>query len=469
MAVTATIVASGWTGNNDGGGLGLSFTTTGGVTSSQRLLVGVGSSSNADTIGTPGTGTWAQVSVPDNVVTSSGGQFRVYECSDPASSTAYAFTMSSSRRTLGWILVDNEDDSGVSMVDVASSLESAAGATHAPPSVTPTASSELVIDWFFFRQFNPDASTCTPPASGLSWTELLDVRGLDAGGSGQNVQMAVNYATAGASGVAISTAALNTVDTDEPAMAIRVVIKSAAGGTDATAAPAAVAAAATLPAPAVSAGSTPTPAATAATTALPAATISAGSTTTPAAVATTTTLPQATVSAGSTTAPTVVVASAALPPPTVSAGSTATPSAVVAIAALPTVTLSAGSTVSSAPIAAVATLPAAAVSAGVTTAPAAIAAAVSLPAPTVDTAGNATVTPAVIAVTVAVQSVALSAGFTVSPTAVVALATVPAVTVQAGDVARLSSPPIVSSSRRTPVTTSTSPPRLVTTSGRRLV
>lgn len=232
--MVAAPVASGWTGNNDGGGVGLSFTTPGGVTATQSLVVFIGSSSNGDTINPPATGTWANVAVPDNVVTSSGGQYRAFECLNPASTTLYAFTMAATRRTLVWVLMDGADLTGGTSVAIASSLESAAAGTHAPPSVVPPASGLGVLDCLAFRQFNPDASSCSPPAAGLTWTELQDVRGLDLGGSGQNIQMAVNYAVAGTGGVAISTSPLNTVDTAEPAMVLRLVFKSAAGGSDVT-------------------------------------------------------------------------------------------------------------------------------------------------------------------------------------------------------------------------------------------
>jgi hypothetical protein len=227
--VTATPVASGSTTQSDGGGDGKSFTTPAGPTfqSGDRLLVFVGSSSNADTIAAPGTGTWTEVDpTGDKVVTTSGGQLRAFEGAGIAASTAYAFTLSGGRRSLGWLLL-RDTDSGATIVDVASSLESAAGATHAPPSVVPTASAELAVDCIMFRQFNPDTSTCSPPASGLTWTEQLDFRGAD---SNNNVQIAVNTATAGSSGVAVSTAPLNTDDPFEPALVMRVLIKSAAGG-----------------------------------------------------------------------------------------------------------------------------------------------------------------------------------------------------------------------------------------------
>lgn len=242
--MTATPVASGSVANN----AAKQFTTPAGVTGTNSLLVFVASSLNGDTISAPGTGTWAPITLPDDVITSSGGQVRAFECLNPASSTVYAWTISSTRYSIGWVLLDGADLSGASMVDVASSLESVAGATHAPPALggggLPTAAAEAVIDCLMFRQFNPDASSCTPPASGLSWTELLDFRGNDAGGSGQNVQMAINYAVAGAANTAISTAALNTVNTAEPAMVVRVVIKSASAGGPVTLAGAAAAAAA---------------------------------------------------------------------------------------------------------------------------------------------------------------------------------------------------------------------------------
>jgi hypothetical protein len=226
--MTATVVTSGSTTQSDGGGDGKSFTTPAGPTfqSGDRLLVFVGSSTNGDTIGAPGVGTWAEVTLPDNVITTSGGQLRAFQGASIAASTAYAFTLTGGRRSLGWLLL-RDTDSGATIVDVASSLESAAAATHAPPSVTPAAAAELVVDCMMFRQFNPDTSTCSPPASGLTWTEVLDFRGAD---GNNNVQIAVNTATAGSSGVAVSTAALNTDDPFEPALVARILIKSAAGG-----------------------------------------------------------------------------------------------------------------------------------------------------------------------------------------------------------------------------------------------
>lgn len=222
--MTATVDAVVTSVQGDGGRDGKGFTSGASMTG-KRVLVLVTSSSNADTISAPGSGTWAEVSLPDNLVTTSGGQYRLFEGSSLANSTNYDFTLSGGRRTLVARTISGFDATSGSMVDVASSLESAAGATHAPPSVIPGASNELCVDYLAFRQFAPDTSTGSPPSTGLSWTEDVDVRGAD---SNNNMQVNSAFATAGAAGVAVSTAAWNTDDPFEPALVIRVLIKSAA-------------------------------------------------------------------------------------------------------------------------------------------------------------------------------------------------------------------------------------------------
>ncbi|GGM53305.1 hypothetical protein ACFFX1_54970 [Dactylosporangium sucinum] len=231
--MTATVDASPNTNaalkstNNDGGGLGFSFTTPTGM-SGKRVLCGVGVSSNANVITAPGSGTWAQVTLPDNVITTSGGQLRIWEGSGLADSTTYTFSFTGGRQTCAAVVIGGFDATGGSMVDVASSLESAAGSTHAPPSVTPNAAAELVVDFLMFRQFAPDNdSTCVPPVSGLTWTEDFDGRGAD---GNNNIQMCIAHATAGSSGVAVSTAPWSTNDPNEPTLVARILIKSAAGG-----------------------------------------------------------------------------------------------------------------------------------------------------------------------------------------------------------------------------------------------
>lgn len=223
--MTATVEASYSTVQSDGGGDGKTITTGTEVDSGDWLITAVMSSSNADAISAPGTGTWAEITLPDNVITTSGGQIRLFKCSNPADSTAYTHTLTGGRRTLIGALIGGADASNC--VDQASSLESAAGTNHAPPSVTPTAANELVLDFVFHRQFSPDTSNWTVPAAGLTWTEQMDVQGAD---SNNNIRGALGTATAGSSGVAISTSPWTTTDVNEESMVVRIVIKSAAGG-----------------------------------------------------------------------------------------------------------------------------------------------------------------------------------------------------------------------------------------------
>lgn len=250
--MTATVDATIASTQGDGGRDGKGFITPAGM-SGKRVLVHVGSSSNADTIGTPGAGTWSQVTLPDNLVTTSGGQYRVYEGSGLADSTAYDFTLSGGRRTVVAQVISGFDASGGSMVDVASSLESAAGSTHALPSgVTPAASGELAISALMFRHFAPDTSTGSPPSSGLAWTEDADVRGLD---SNNNIQVNVAHATAGAG--AIPTTPWNTDDPFEPALVTLILIRSAGGGSGA--APAGLSVPVSLGSPTVALGTSAAP------------------------------------------------------------------------------------------------------------------------------------------------------------------------------------------------------------------
>lgn len=209
----------------DGGGDGKSFATgPSDVAAGDTLIVCVVSSANADTIGTPANGTWAEITLPDVTVTSSGGLGRVYRCQNPANSTTYAFTLSGGRRSLVAGLASGLDTTNC--VDQASSLESAAGTNHAPPSVIPGASGELVYDFAWHRQFSPDTANWSVPASGLTWTERADVQGAD---GNNNIRLALGSAVAGSSGVAISTTAWTTTDANEESMVVRIALKDAAG------------------------------------------------------------------------------------------------------------------------------------------------------------------------------------------------------------------------------------------------
>lgn len=321
--MTATVDAVLSTVQGDGTGDGKTITTPAGMTG-KRVLAFVGSSSNADTIGVPASGTWAEVDpTGDKVITTSGGQLRTFEGRNLGSSAAFAFTLTGGRRTLGALVIGGEDDSGASMVDVAVSLESAAGSTHAPGSATPTASGELVVDCMMFRHFAPDTSTGSPPSTGLTWTEDLDLRGAD---SNNNVQMNIGHATAGSSGVAISTAAWNTDDPAEPTMVMRVVIKSAAGG-GGSAAPNGVAVPVALGTPAVALNRSGAPSGIAVPVALGTPTAALNRSATPASIAVGAT-PGTPASAIPSASPAGVARTVALGTPAVALGLTAAPGGV---------------------------------------------------------------------------------------------------------------------------------------------
>lgn len=221
----ATVEQTYTTVQGDGGGNGQGFTTGTEVDAGDWLIAAVAVSGNATVITAPGTGTWTEITLPDNVITTSGGQIRVFKCSNPADSTTYTFSFTSSRQSLVAALIGGADSTNA--VDVASSLETAVGTSHNAPSVTPTDSGARVLDFAFHRQFSPDTTDWTPPASGLTWTELQDVQGAD---SNNNIRLALATAIAGTGGVAISTAPWTKTDAFEEGMVVRIVLKDAAGG-----------------------------------------------------------------------------------------------------------------------------------------------------------------------------------------------------------------------------------------------
>jgi hypothetical protein len=225
-------------GGNDGKGI-----TTGAasVTAGDYLVLCVGSSSNADTISPPATGTWEEITVADNLVTTSGGQVRAYICKDPASSTAYNCTLSGGRRSAighlvrGAIAPPGAGSFLATVVDVKGSLESVAAASHAPPALTTTGVDRLIIDFVMFRQFSPDVAQWSVPASGLTWTKApsTDAQGLD---GNNNIDLGSGYAVQSTAG-AVSTTAWTNSDVFEPAMVLRLaIIPAAGGGSDVTAA-----------------------------------------------------------------------------------------------------------------------------------------------------------------------------------------------------------------------------------------
>jgi len=205
--------------------------------------------------------------------------------------------------------------------------------------------------------------------------------------------------------------------------------------TDATVTPDAVAAVASIPTPALSAGSTTAPASVAAVAAVPTPALSAGATVQPAAVAAVASVPTPTVTTDSpnaTVTPATVAVVAAAPTPARSTGWTVTPAAVAATVAAPTPGISAGSTVMPAAVAAVVAVPTPAVEAGgsATVAPARVAVVAAVPTPSLSAGWTAT--PVAVAVTAAVPTPALQLTALVQPAAVAALVAVPTVTLETG-------------------------------------
>jgi hypothetical protein len=180
-------------------------------------------------------------------------------------------------------------------------------------------------------------------------------------------------------------------------------LKAAAGGTDATVNPAAIACTVALPASTLSVGAAP--AAIGAVGALPAPGVGVG--VSPAPAAAVAALPQAAVGVG--VAPAVLAAVAALPLATAGesgTGATVTPDPIAAVAALPAPAVGVGA--APAPVASVVALPQPAVGVGVV--PTVLAALVALPLaqPRVDQ----TVTPAVVAAVAAIHQPAVGVGVT---------------------------------------------------------
>lgn len=240
----ASVVATYTSVQADGGNLGLAVTTDANPTTGDYLVVGLGVNANLDTLTPPGG--WTEATVTDNVVTSSGGQFRVWYLKNPAASTTYTWTVSSStRRSIIGVLVRGAD--GTTFIDVKGSLESAPGASHAPPAVTTTGADRLIVDFAFHRQFAPDAAGWTPPASGLTWTKHADIQGAD---TNNNIRLAAGSAAAASAG-AVSTAAWTATDAAEDSLILRIAVNPAAAAA-ATATPQAIVA----PSPAVIRAST---------------------------------------------------------------------------------------------------------------------------------------------------------------------------------------------------------------------
>lgn len=242
------------------------------------------------------------------------------------------------------------------------------------------------------------------------WTEIGDLTGNDS----QSLMMA--YSATNDQSWAPSWT------TSSESNAIMIEVLAAAGG-DTTITPSAVAAVASVPAPAIIATASITPAAVAAVAAVPAPTILTGALITPAAVAAIAAVPAPTITATATVTPAAVAAVVAVPDPTVLTGTTPTPDAVAAIAAVPAPTITAAATLTPSAVATVATVPSPTITATAVTAPAAVAAVVAVPAPTLT--ATALLTPAAVTAVVAVPAPSLVITGLVTPAAVAAVVTVP--------------------------------------------
>jgi hypothetical protein len=209
--------------SNDGGNAGAGVTTDTLPDTGDYLLICGAVNANGDTLTAPSGFTEATVS--DNSIASTGGQIRAWYKKDPADSTQYLYGFSSStRRTCIGLLIGGAD--GTTFIDVKESAQSGPGTNHTPPALTTTVADTLVVDFAALRQFAPDTSDWTVPASGLTWTEQADLQGSD---SNNNVRLAAGTATKATAG-AIGTAVWTNTDANEDSIIIRIAIKPAAGG-----------------------------------------------------------------------------------------------------------------------------------------------------------------------------------------------------------------------------------------------
>lgn len=155
-------------------------------------------------------------------------------------------------------------------------------------------------------------------------------------------------------------------------------------------------------------------------------------TATPSVVSAAATTPAPSVTAGASSAPSVVSTSAALPAPTVAAGATSAPSVVAVSAATPSPSVAAGAASSPASVAVSVATPAPSVAAGASAAPSTVAVAVTVPSPSVSVQTSVEVTPSAVAVAVTVPSPAVSAGASVGVDVVAVSAAVPSSSTSAG-------------------------------------
>jgi hypothetical protein len=243
-----------------------------------------------------------------------------------------------------------------------------------------------------------------------------------------------------------------------------------AGGTGATATPAALAATLALPAATTSAGSTPGPAALAATLAFPAAATAASGDRIPDPLAAAVALPAAAVTASSAPIPAALAAVLALPAATVHAAATVTPAPLALTLGLPAASVTAGGSATAAPdpLALSLGVPVTALSAGSTATPAALTLTVATPAATTAGGTGSTATPAALAMAATFPPAGLAAGATTTPAVLELAATLARPAIPSQEDARGAGGYLATSSAAGRITASTPPRTSTSTPGGRL-
>lgn len=270
-------------------------------------------------------------------------------------------------------------------IDIAGGNFDSTGSTnHVAPSVTATVAGFLICH---ANDGNGASSGTSTPPSGM--TEQYDaVLGGAMAYTGATVQLGGSGATGTKTFAKTGNATYATLS---------IVIKPAAGGTNATATPSAVTGSAVVPAPTITAQTnrTPTPSAVAGSAVVPAPTVSAQS--------------NATISAGT------VAGAATLPTATIAAQSnaTATPAALAGAATVPAPAVSTGGNATAAPgvVSATVVIPTPAVTAqsNATATPSAVTGSATVPTPTVSAQSNANATPSVVSATVVIPTPVVTA------------------------------------------------------------
>lgn len=204
-------------------------------------------------------------------------------------------------------------------------------------------------------------------------------------------------------------------------------------GTDATASPATVALAATIPAVTATATSTASPATAALVSTIPAATGSASHTASPATIAAVASIPQVTVTAGADPSPATIALTATIPAVTATGTSdaTASPATVASTVTIPAATGSASHTASPATVATVIATPGVTVTATGVATPNTVALVATIPAVTATGSGDATPAPATASLAITIPQATGVADATPAPATVVTVIAVPQVTATA--------------------------------------